>query len=523
MTALRAREEPAQTRAEVEQLLTQMREANECLLVAALHAQHLSDEAAADTTRARAELDDLMIRLQDANERLATAAAHAEMMAEEAGARQEEYQQLSGRLLILQEEERRRLALDLHDPIGQRLAVLTMNLDVIEGTGEALGARARRALAESRSLAEQCSREVRTFAYLLYPPLLDELGLPAAVRWFVEGFTKRSGIQVTMHLDEIGRLPEPIETALFRVVQESLTNIHRHASTTTASIRLATTAGAVVLEIRDQGHGLGDQLRGQNGTPLSATLGVGIQGMRERIRQLSGTFDVEFTDSGTTVRVSVPLNKGTSMKPVRILIADDHEVVRQGVRTVLEAQAGWIVCGEASTGREAVAKAVDLRPDIVILDVGMPELNGLEATRQIRRAMPAKILILTVHESDQVVTEMLDAGADGYMLKTDAGRKLVDAIRALLRDHEFFTERIRPAEPRHGKAAASGHSPRLTPRQREILQLITEGKSNKEIGATLGITTKTAETHRTQIMAKLNLHSMSELVRYAIRNRIIEP
>jgi DNA-binding NarL/FixJ family response regulator len=213
--------------------------------------------------------------------------------------------------------------------------------------------------------------------------------------------------------------------------------------------------------------------------------------------------------------------------PVRILIADDHEVVRQGVRAVLEAEPEWIVCGEASTGREAVAKAVELRPEVVVLDVSMPELNGLEATRQIRGAVPAKILILTVHESDQVVAEVLDAGADGYVLKTDAGRKLVEAIRALLQNQTFFSERVqavatRPAGRRPGATAARG-SARLTTRQREVLQLLTEGRSNKEIGAMLGMATKTAETHRTQIMAKLNLHSMSELVRYAIRNRIIEP
>jgi DNA-binding NarL/FixJ family response regulator len=215
------------------------------------------------------------------------------------------------------------------------------------------------------------------------------------------------------------------------------------------------------------------------------------------------------------------------MKPVRILIADDHEVVRQGVRAVLEGQTGWVVCGEASTGREAVAKAVDLRPDIVVLDVSMPELNGLEATRQIRRAVPAKILILTVHESDQVVTEVLDAGAHGYVLKADAGRTLVEAIRALLGHQEFLTERVhvaavRRAGPRRA-AAARRASGRLTPREREVLQLLTEGKSNKEIGVVLGMTTKTAETHRAHILAKLHLHSMSELVRYAIRNRIIEP
>jgi DNA-binding NarL/FixJ family response regulator len=215
------------------------------------------------------------------------------------------------------------------------------------------------------------------------------------------------------------------------------------------------------------------------------------------------------------------------MKPVRILIADDHDIVRQGVRAVLEEQAGWVVCGEAGTGREAVAKAIELQPDVVVLDISMPELNGLEATRQIRRAVSAKILVLTVHESDQVVTEVLDAGAHAYVLKTDAGRTLVEAIRALLRHQQFLTERVREvaargAGPRPG-AAVTRASGRLTPREREVLQLLTEGKSNKEISLVLGVTTKTAETHRAHIMAKLRLNSMSQLVRYAVRNRIIEP
>jgi len=155
----------------------------------------------------------------------------------------------------------------------------------------------------------------------------------------------------------------------------------------------------------------------------------------------------------------------------------------------------------------------------------MPELNGFEATRQIRRTVQAKVLILTVHESDQVVTEVLDAGAHGYVLKTDAGRTLVEAIRALLGRREFFTERVHVVADRRtgGRAAVKPGAGRLTPRQREVVQLLTEGKSNKEISVILGMTTKTAETHRAQILAKLRLPSMSELVRYAIRNRIIEP
>jgi signal transduction histidine kinase len=186
-----------------------------------------------------------------------------------------------------------------------------MNLDIAGRAARALDAPSRRTLAESRALAEECAREVRTLAYLLHPPLLDEAGLLSAVRWYAEGFAKRSGIHVVVDLDEVGRLPRPIETALFRVVQESLTNVHRHASTTTASIRLTVTADVVALEVHDQGHGLRDPVAHQTGMLRPETLGVGIQGMRERILQLGGTFDVEFTDKGTSVCVGVPLKADT--------------------------------------------------------------------------------------------------------------------------------------------------------------------------------------------------------------------
>jgi signal transduction histidine kinase len=307
--SLRAREASTET-TEVERLMDQMREANERLIVAAIDAHNRSDEADGEAVQARTELDNLMRQLRDANDRLTKAATQANTMAEDARQHKEEYRRLSGRLLQLQDEERRRLAVDLHDSTAQRLAALTMNLDVVEGTKKALDTRSRRALAESRSLAEECSREVRTLAYLLHPPLLDEAGLLLALRWFAEGFAKRSGIHVVLDLADVGRLPRPIETALFRVVQEGLTNVHRHASAATASIRLTSTASAVALDIQDQGRGLSDQAR-QNGAPRPGTLGVGIQGMRERISQLNGAFDIEFTDRGTTVRVSVPLNRDT--------------------------------------------------------------------------------------------------------------------------------------------------------------------------------------------------------------------
>ena len=220
----------------------------------------------------------------------------------------------------------------------------------------------------------------------------------------------------------------------------------------------------------------------------------------------------------------------TTMTTTRILLADDHEVVRQGLRVLLEAQPGWEVVGEAQNGREAVDKVRNLKPDIVVLDVTMPELNGLEATRQILKSAPqTEVLVLTMHESEQVAREVLAAGARGYLLKSDAGRDLVSAVDALRHRRPFFTPRISQMVLEgflHGPAIGDGtHTKRdlLTPREREIVQLLAEGKSNKEVATTLGISPKTIETHRANIMRKLNLHSVSELVRFAVRNRMVEP
>lgn len=212
---------------------------------------------------------------------------------------------------------------------------------------------------------------------------------------------------------------------------------------------------------------------------------------------------------------------------VRILIADDHELVRQGMRTILQNEPEWIVCGEATNGREALDMTLELKPDVLVLDLALPQMNGMEVTRQVRRSLPLAVLIVTMHDSDQVVKEALDAGANGYVLKADAGRTLSEAVRAILSSGQFISERVREAT---GLVRVDGQttkgqlkSERLTSREREVLQLLAEGQANKEVACELGIATKTAETHRARIMAKLGLHSISELVRYAIRNRIIEP
>jgi DNA-binding NarL/FixJ family response regulator len=219
------------------------------------------------------------------------------------------------------------------------------------------------------------------------------------------------------------------------------------------------------------------------------------------------------------------------MDALRLLIADDHEVVRKGLRTLLESQPGWQVAGEASDGRDAVEKARELKPDVIVLDIGMPSLNGLEAARQmIKNDARARILILTMHESDPLIREVLDAGARGYVLKSDAGRDLVTAVNAVRSNKTFFTAKVAQIvldgyldkKPKKQEPAATSAAGRLTPRQREIVQLLAEGKSSKEVAVALGLSVKTAETHRANIMRRLDCHSVSELVRYAVRNNIIQ-
>lgn len=214
------------------------------------------------------------------------------------------------------------------------------------------------------------------------------------------------------------------------------------------------------------------------------------------------------------------------MKKLRILLADDHEVVRKGVRMLIENEPGWEVCGEAVDGRKAVALAEKLTPDVVVLDMGMPELNGLEAARQIKRALPGtEVLIFTGEESEQLIHEVFETGARSYIVKSDMSQHLVAAIRALGQHKHYFTTRISEVVFARYLEGASGagkdKTEGLTPRERELVQLLAEGKSNKEAAALLGISIKTVETHRAAIMRKLRLDSFADLVRYAIRNKII--
>lgn len=204
----------------------------------------------------------------------------------------------------------------------------------------------------------------------------------------------------------------------------------------------------------------------------------------------------------------------------RILIADDHEIVRHGLRVILEGRPGWEVCGEATDGWQAVKMTAELKPDVVAMDIGMPNLNGLDAARQILRDNPRqKVLFLTMYQSEQLARTVQQAGARGLLLKSEAGSELVNAIETVQRSGSFFSSRT-VTELRGEQRSKTRET--LTPRERQVVQLLAEGKTTKEVACLLNLSVKTAETHRSNIMAKLGLHSISEVVLYAVRNNIVQ-
>jgi CheY-like chemotaxis protein/two-component sensor histidine kinase len=372
--------------------------------------------------------------------------------------KEESLRQLSARLLQLQDEERRHIARDLHDITGQKLALQSMGLSALQAKQAfRLDAEAQQTLSESLALNKEIATEVRTLSYLLHPPLLDELGLSSAARWYATGFTKRTGIDVDIDVpQEIKRLSPDAEVAIFRVLQESLTNVHRYANTSKARLRLSTTADEIKLEIEDWGRGI-QAPRSKAPQESVARLGVGIQGMTERIRQLGGRLEITSSPKrGTLVSATIPLCSSQVAIPAatagsgsalsadgsvaaqherqQILIADDHEMLRRGVRNTLQTEPDLEICGEAVNGQDAVDKARELHPDLVILDINMPVLNGLVAVRQILRYCPStKIVIFSVHDSDQTRQEVHAVGAHGFVSKGKDSHDLLRVVRDVLK------------------------------------------------------------------------------------------
>ena len=378
--------------------------------------------------------------------------------------REDSLRSLAARILNVQDQERRRIARDLHDVTGQEIAAISMCLGSLLNQCQSSRIDLAKDLSDSMNLLHKVQDEIRTLSYLLHPPLLDERGLGAALEWYVDGFRKRSGIEVELKVPaNSARLPVEKEIALFRVVQEGLTNVVRHSKSAKAEIALSITETEIELCIRDEGVGISPhQLARVQSGRTGAEFGVGIPGMRERLSQLGGSLELQAKKSGTRLVARVPLEFTESRADLkeavqslgheqskqvtgelpahkRILIVDDHEIVRQGIRTLLNDQRHWEICGEASNGLEAVSKAKELHPDLILLDLSMPGIGGLTAAQQIRaNGMGIKILAFTTHSYPGLESVIRAAGCHGYVQKGRAVEDLVSGIRAVLQGNTFF-------------------------------------------------------------------------------------
>jgi signal transduction histidine kinase/CheY-like chemotaxis protein len=380
-------------------------------------------------------------------------------------------QSLSARILHVEDEERRRLARDLHDNTGQEIAALSLALRRVEISAANASPEVREAVAESISFASKIENQIRTLSYLLHPPLLDEFGLRAAIGWFVDGFTKRSGIDLKLKVSKsLPRFSRRKEIALFRVVQAALANVLRHSGSQTARIQISLRPGAVELAVEDEGKGM--SARQLQAVREGSGGGVGIGGMRERLRELGGNLQVNSDKSGTRVIATLPVDQKqkeialegdehppseSSYSPAmpaadvpaasnsgpgeraRILIADDHEIAREGIKSLLASRPEIEVVGEARDGVEAIAKTEELKPDLLILDLSMPRIGGLAAATKIRESGNGpKILVFTTHSFPGLAHTLRAAGCQGYVLKEHASTDLVHGIQEVLHGNGFY-------------------------------------------------------------------------------------
>ena len=335
----------------------------------------------------------------------------------------------------------------------------------------------------------------------------------------------------------MGELSPDAQVVVYRVAQEALVNAARHSGATRVEVNLEPRDSQVRLEVADNGSGFAFAEEGK---------GLGLSGMRERALLVGGTLDIDSRPGkGTSVVLEVPAERpaapGARSRDVehvgrarsssrhrgrrmKILIADDHGIVRSGVKLLLDRQPDMEVVAEAEDGVDALEQAVRLKPDVAVLDVSMPRMTGLQATHEIKQQSPdTQVLILSMHDDERYLFEALRAGASGYVLKRAADKDLVDAVRAASRGEPFLTSTAQQALIRDFIDRGEEPTDELSPREQEVVKLIAEAHTNKEIAEILHLSEKTVESHRGRVLQKLGMRDRVELVRYAIRRGLVEP
>ena len=422
---------------------------------------------------------------------------------------------VSAKLAEAEESERIRLAQELHDQVGQSLTALGINLNIVRAlVGDEEEQRCSR-LDDSMALVEQTAVSIRGVMTDLRPPLLDDYGLVSVLRWYGIQFAARTDAAVAVLGDESRRHSEvTVETALFRIAQEALANVAKHANATHVTVTVEADDDILRMIVADDGVGFDrSTVREANGHN-----GWGLITMAERAAAAGGLLHRGSPSSGH------PRHRGGAAMSITVLLADDHAVVCDGLRFRLDAQEDIEVVGDAANGREALRQVTQCEPDVAVMDIAMPEMNGIEATRLICQERPLTwVAILSMHSTAEHIYRALQAGARGYLLRESAGLEVVNAVRAVHSGKRYLSQRISDRLVEHyvgQRQAAKWESPveRLTDREREILTLVVEGKSSVEIADMLCVSPKTVDTCRSHMMKELQIDDIPGLVKFAIKH-----
>lgn len=463
----------------------------------------------------------------------------------EVAEREDRFRDLVGKLLVAQEQERRRIAHEVHDGLTQVAIGTHQSLQAFANDHPPANAASSEMLGRALELARQTVREARQVIADLRPPTLDDFGLAAALRVKVQTLQAAGweiGYDETLGVE---RLPADIDTGLYRVAQEALTNIRKHAHTSSVYITLTCRDHRICLQVKDKGCGFDQhEVLGRRAGPGEH---IGLSSMQERVVLLGGECRIySQPGAGTAVVAEVPLprfgRQVTSMRdkdsPVRLLLADDHALAREGVKTMLASEPYLVVVGEAKDGREALDLCWRLEPDLVLMDVRMPEMNGLEATREIKVGRPDTIvLVLTTYEDVDYLFEAVRAGAAGYVLKDATKQELVDAIRRTLRgknslDQELAMRLLQQlcteAEQRESEWTRRTMRPEplpepLTPRELEIVRLLAQGLTNRQISQELTVSAATVKVHIEHVLAKLKVSDRTQAAVLASQAGLLDP
>ena len=388
-----------------------------------------------------------------------------------------------------EEEERRRISRELHDETGQALMVLRFQLEMLASNAKNSEQQAR--VEESLEVLDRTIEGLRRIIARLSPRVLEELGLLAAIRRQAQLLANQTGMKARLDLPaEIAPMNHDIEVAVYRSTQEALHNISKHSQARNFTVRLYVAGGKV------QQHGCGKRRDKQQSAPGQ----LGAFPQQRRVKR--------------------------EVMPIRCLIVDDHTLFREGLRRVLESEPDLQVVGEARDGSEAIEQAQALKPDVVLLDIGMPGLSSFEASRRITRELPGRrVIFLTMYEDEEYLLQCLDAGASGYILKDAPAPRLIGAVRDVNAGRKYLSPQVLGKlvdDFRSRSTTGMARGSTLTPREREVIKMLAEGNSVRQIASILGLSVKTVEAHKFNLMRKLNIHNKAQLVTYAIQKKIVK-